>query len=580
MILGATQPPRYPIGHSDYKNLRRAGFTYIDKTRWVADILDNSAHVLLVPRPRRFGKTLNMTTLRAFLERSEDDTTDCFEDTALWHAKQGAYRAHFQRYPVLYLSFKDIKGDTWDTLWTRLRQELSEQLDGVLTQLSACGFVPTSPSETSWISRARQDGSPAVLSDFLRKASAWLHAATGQRLFLLIDEYDAPLHAAWQYGYWEEAVSFFRGFLSGGLKDNPHLQKGVLTGILKVSKEGIFSGLNHLQTASILSDKLVDRFGFTEDEVQALAEGAGRSADLDAMRHWYNGYTFGAAQRTLLYNPWSILNYLDEPGLGPRPFWRNTSDNALIRDLMARHAAHVAPHVGQLLNGHTLSTQLDENVPVQHLHDQPLSILGLLTFSGYLTVDAVAANDDGAFDCTLRIPNREVRTIFTDTFLGWLQQAAAKATTPGLTALSDAMLMGDAASFERQLGAILKAALSFMDFGHRPIEAIYQAFVVGLLVHLQDTHRVVSNREAGFGRADVLVMPRSKGPGAVLELKVIDTDYDETVQIALERAVTQLRQRDYAAEVRAAGATDVHQYGVVFDGKRCWMERVEVGPIP
>ena len=580
MILGATQPPRYPIGHSDYKNLRRAGFTYIDKTRWVADILDNSAHVLLVPRPRRFGKTLNMTTLRAFLERSEDDTTDCFEDTALWHAKQGAYRAHFQRYPVLYLSFKDIKGDTWDTLWTRLRQELSEQLDGVLTQLSACGFVPTSPSETSWISRARQDGSPAVLSDFLRKASAWLHAATGQRLFLLIDEYDAPLHAAWQYGYWEEAVSFFRGFLSSGLKDNPHLQKGVLTGILKVSKEGIFSGLNHLQTASIVNDALVDRFGFTEDEVQALAESAGRSADLDAMRHWYNGYTFGDSIRTTLYNPWSILSYLHAPGSGPRPFWKNTSDNALIRDLMARHAASIGPMVEELLRGELVHATLDENVALPTLHRSARALPGLLTFSGYLTADTVVTNSDGAIDGALRIPNREVRTVFTDTFLGWLEDATPGTTSAGLTALSDAMLAGDTESFERQLGAILKAALSFMDFGHRPIEAIYQAFVVGLLVHLQDTHRVVSNREAGYGRADVLVMPRSKGPGAVLELKVIDTDYDETVQVALERAVTQLRQRDYAAEVRAAGATDVHQYAVVFDGKRCWMERVEVEPAP
>ncbi|TVR03478.1 MAG: hypothetical protein EA398_04975 [Deltaproteobacteria bacterium] len=571
MILGATNPPDFPIGESDYRTLRRAGQTYVDKTLWIADLLDNSGKVLLVPRPRRFGKTLNMTTLRAFLERSDDDTTDCFEDTALWQAKGGAYRAHFQRYPVIYLSFKDVK----ERDWTTCGRHLVRLLTSTTRDLDRRRHLDLQSSGD--VGRARQltdaDSPIDVFTDMLADISAWCHRATGERPFILIDEYDAPLHAAWQHGYWEEAVSFFRGFLSGGLKDNPHLLKGVLTGILKVSKEGIFSGLNHLETSSIVNDRLVDRFGFTDAEVAALAGASGRRDELDAMRGWYNGYIFGAAHRTLLYNPWSILNYLKDPGIGPRPFWKNTSDNALIRDLMIRHAATVAPHVEQLLNGQTVRTLLEENVPVQHLHDQPLSVLGLLTFSGYLTVDSIAANDDGAFDCALRIPNREVRSIFTDTFHGCLQEASVSAATAGLTALSDAMLGGDTEAFEEQLEAIMVAMLSHHDLAGERVEAVYQAFLVGLLVHLQDTHRVVSNREAGFGRADVLVMPRTPGPGAVLELKRITRR--ETAERALERAAAQLQQRDYAAEVRAAGATTVHQYAVVFDGKCCWVEMVE-----
>jgi hypothetical protein len=573
-ILGPTSPPRFPIGQSDYALVRRQDLTYVDKTLWIADVFDNPATVLLVPRPRRFGKTLNMTTLRYFAERSDEDRSDLFQDTAVWRENDGAARRHFQNYPVIYLTFKDIKSRNWETCWYGMR----ELLQRAISNLEALGHIDASISGDirKIMQMGAEDAPPHAFQNALADMARWCHEATGQPVVILIDEYDAPLHAAWQHGYWDEAVTFFRHFLSAGLKDNPHVKKGVLTGILKVAKEGIFSGLNHLETATVLSDTLVDCFGFTETEVTELATASPGPIDADEMKAWYNGYVFGAHKATTIYNPWSVLSYLKSPGIGPRPFWKNTSDNALIRDLLMRNAATMGPDIETLLTGGTLQRVVDENVALTELDDSPSAVWNLLLFSGYLTIDGVQSTSDGQL-ATIRIPNREVRSVYTSTFRQWIQGSVpfhADAPSP-LRALSKALFSGQASTFERELGALLKHGMSVFDFGHRPIEAIYQAFVVGLLLHLETTHLVRSNRESGFGRADVLITPREAGPGVVLELKVIDTDYDETREQALDRACAQLIDRDYASEVLAAGATSVFQYGVVFDGKRCWVKVVE-----
>lgn len=568
-ILGATSPPRFPIGHSDFRELRQAGLTYVDKTLWIAEVLRNPAKVLLVPRPRRFGKTLNMTTLRYFVERSDEDRSELFADTAVWSAEGGLFRAHFQRYPVVYLSFKDIKEPTWQVCAERLVRLLAQTVSDVQR------LVPQQqqPSSDELRIAELQDptGSLSSYTDMLRDVSVWLHRVTGERTVILVDEYDAPLHAAWQHGYWDEAVTFFRNFLSAGLKDNPHLFRGVLTGILKVAEEGVFSGLNHLETASILDDALTDSFGFTEADVAELAAYARRDGDLPTLRAWYNGYVVGDLNRQTVYNPWSVLSYLKSPSSGPRPFWKNTSDNALIRDLLIQHAAAVGPAVETLLQGGSLQRVVDENVALQQLYTSPGAVLGLLLFSGYLTTAAVEATDNGTL-ATLRIPNREVRTIFADTFLHWLAAGTEVSSEDNLDALAQALLHGDVDEFTAILQARLLAALSYHDVGTRTVEAVYQAFLLGMLVHLQETHRVQSNREAGTGRADILVVPHSPGPGAVLELKRVVGE--ETPEQALQRAVAQLLDRDYASEVRASGATAVHQFAVVFDGKRCWVRKL------
>lgn len=558
-------PPRFPIGVSDYQRLRREGYTYVDKTEFIADVLDGGAVTMLFPRPRRFGKTLNMSTLRAFLERGGDDRTDLFEGTHAWELDGGRLRQHFQRYPVIYLSFKDIKAHTWADAWADIRLLLV----GALTRLGADGHLDLDacPDPHTRDRLLDPSGPPANFRQMLRVVTGWLAEAADERVAILIDEYDAPLHAAWQHGYWDQAIDFFRVFYASALKDETALFRGVLTGILKVAKENIFSGLNNVQTLSLLHPTASTSFGFTEPEVDALARAAGVPDQLEGMRAWYNGYRFGGTRPTTLYNPWSIISYLSEPSAGLQSFWKNTSSNALVHELLLTQADGVGPDIATLLAGGTIEKVLDENVALQHVHTAPDALWSLLTFSGYLSPETTVPGDDGLV-VTLRIPNREVASVYRTTFADVLARGA-----PGpdpVRTLVRAMLAGDVDELHGRLETLLINAFSYHDFGRQPVEAIYQAFFLGLLVHLDATHRVTSNREAGYGRADLLVVPRVPGPGAVLELKVVGRR--ETPEEALERAVTQLRERDYAAEVRAAGATAVHQYAVVFDGKRCWLE--------
>jgi hypothetical protein len=569
--LGSTSPPQFPIGQSDYALLRRKGMTYVDKTLWVADVLGSASLIHVVPRPRRFGKTLNMSTLRYFVERTTEDRADLFADTAVWTAETGRYRQHFQRYPTIYLSFKDLKAESWERLWPALHQTLAEEFDRCMAVLTELGFTPTKPADLGWLQQYRTAPDPDTCTAMLSKLTDWLHQATGERSIILIDEYDAPLHSAWQRGYWDTAVPFFRNFLSTGLKDNNHLYKGVLTGILKVAKEGIFSGLNHTDTSSILTSKMSSRFGFTEDEVADLAAITGCSDQMSVIQQWYNGYQFGQVPPHTMYNPWSILSFLSKHPDAPQAFWKNTSDNALIRALMVRNTSIIGNAMERLLHGEVLERRIDENVALQELDARTDNLWALLLFSGYLSPVNLEGSD-GSGLVRFKIPNQEVRSIFAETFLYWLSTGADPDGEDNLDTLSAALLTGDQSTAQELLQRRLLASLSYHDIGARPVEAVYHAFVLGMLVHLEGTHRVQSNRESGFGRADILIIPKKRGPGAVLELKRIIGD--ETPDSAIEKAVAQLNDRDYAAEVRSAGATEVHQFAVVFDGKRCWVRVV------
>jgi hypothetical protein len=465
-----------------------------------------------------------------------------------------------------------LKAATWEDLWVGLRQLLATELERALGVLATAGFVPEGEADRQWLAKLGDNASPAHYSALLLQLTTWFEKAIGERTIILIDEYDAPLHAAWQHGYWDTAVGFFRNFLSAGLKDNNHLHKGVLTGILKVAKEGIFSGLNHTDTATILTSRMSTRFGFTEDEVAALAQVAGCAEQLPVMQQWYNGYQFGVAPPHTMYNPWSILNFLGDPDDGPKAYWKNSSDNALIRILLARHAAALGPHVETLLQGGTVTQLVDENVAMPMLDRQPSTVFGLLFFSGYLTTASAAPTRRG-IECQLRIPNEEVRAVFEESFAATLEDAASRTGPATLHSLVEAVLSGDTVMLEDTLGQLLLTMLSYHDVAGDRVESVYQAFIVGLLVHLDPTHRLYSNREAGSGRADIMIAPRTPGPGAVLELKRILPS--ESADTAMAKAVAQLQDREYAAEVRAAGATEVYQNAVVFDGKQCWVRRVE-----
>lgn len=565
MLDSRRMGPRLPIGTSDFTNLRRQGLHYVDKSMFAAELLRNPAAVLLFPRPRRFGKTLNLSMLEAFLARSTDDKTDLFSDLAVWQAGEDV-RQHFARYPVIYLTFKDVKASNWAACLVEIGV-----LVGDLARNHAVSIrsALTGDEHRLFDELLVAEPTASAIGTSLRRVSGWLHRATGEQCVILIDEYDTPLHAAWQYGYWDQAVELFRGLLGAAFKDNRHLFKGALTGILRVAKESIFSGLNNLRVHSLLSTEFAPHFGFTQAEVVALAAACDATAHLPGIETWYNGYRFGGQ---VIYNPWSVLNYLTNPAEGLLPYWINTASNDLLQQLLVRRATLARDDLETLLTGGTLRKEIDENIVLRDIDASADALWGFLLMSGYLKAQSVAVVA-GHVWVELALPNLEVRLALRGLFTKAMASALGDAVR--VLSLCKVLLAGDAKAFGQQLGQLLAATLSYHDVGVRQPEAVYQAFVLGLLVAMDGTHEVRSNRESGYGRCDVLITPRQAGQvGVVLELKVIDADENETVATALDAAAAQLLERDYALSLRERGAEPVRQLAVVFDGKRAWVRVV------
>lgn len=555
-----------PIGFDDFAALREAGRTYVDKTGWIGDIV-RGALVTLFTRPRRFGKTLNLSTLRYFFDPSETDRTPLFEDLAVWGDPEA--RAHFGRHPVLLLSFKEIKVGSFAHMLDAFRHQFRRWLQAHPELLGD----PRLGNADRAVLTALSDGTATDtdLREALLAITSALETHYGARAVLLIDEYDTPIQEAWLRGYYEDAIGFFRPFLGAAFKGNPHLYRGVLTGILRVAKESIFSGLNNLDVYGLLQSEHASAFGFSEAEVTDLARRADALDRLDELRAWYNGYRFGD---TLIYNPWSVLKYLASADRIPRPYWLNTGANDLIRRLTADEGFGPLADLETLLRGETIERSIYEAISLREVDRLPLAVWSFLLASGYLTAESVAWGKSRPL-AHLRIPNREVRTCFEALFIEHLETAMASRSSQ-LDVLRRALLGGDAETLEALLTEILLTDASHHDFPARLGEAVYQTFVLGMLVHLRDDYDVRSNRESGFGRADVLVCPRRPGePGVVMELKVPGRDGD--VERALTAAAAQIRDRRYTAELRARGADPIHALAIVFDGKLAHVRPVDGG---
>jgi hypothetical protein len=554
-----------PIGIDDFRQLREQGLAYVDKSHLIRALLDKpGAQAVLLPRPRRFGKSLNLSMLRSFFEKREEDLWPLFADLSIASAGE-PYRKHFQRYPVIHITFKGVKHDRFEDCWGAIRLKI-ERLFSEHERVIDSGRLDAREVADY---RAVLDGTagPALYHSALIDLSAILHRVHGQPVVILIDEYDEPIHAGHVHGYSAPILDFFRAFLTEGLKGNPHLFKAVLTGILRVARESIFSGLNNLAVYSLLASDFNTCFGFTEPEVVTLLERTGRLDRLEALRAWYNGYLFGGE---VIYNPWSVLNFLDRQEPEPQPFWVSTSSNDLVRDLLERGALTLQPTVEALLAGETLERVVDENVSLGELGDSEGALLSLLVFTGYLKAERHSRGPMEQAAHRLSIPNREVRLVYTGTFQRWMQ---ARMTGHGgsLAKLTAALLEGNAERFEEQLQAFATNLLSYHDAGGVDPEQVHHAFVIGLLATLEPEYQVRSNRESGRGRPDVLVRPIQAGkPGVVLELKVVKPT-KRTPDKALAQALAQIEERGYAAELTAAGASPVHAFAIAFDGKRVWV---------
>jgi hypothetical protein len=545
-----------PIGKSDFRQIRKLGATYVDKTHTITEIVTSPTEVFLFTRPRRFGKSTLMSTLHAFFQTPEllgEDTAPLFADLKVWQSEEA--RAHHQQYPVLSLSFKDVQQQSWNAALEEIRKQFSRAIRSLdLERLSA----PTSMKQgikAMLVAGAEE----VVLQDAIFDLCEVLHTTTGHRVVLLIDEYDSPLHAAWTHGYLHEALSFFRTLFGGGLKENPFLHKAVLTGILRVARESLFSGVNHLEVFSVLGGRgFADAFGFTQAEVETIAASAGLSDRMPEIEAWYNGYLICGVR---LYNPWSVLCYLKEPA--PSPHWVNTGGTALIETLLDQFGPALWPAVEGLFVQGTLSTSLDEALTFVDLERSQEAFWSLLVAAGYLKPLRIERRQGELF-ADLAIPNEEVK-------VSWRHLAArnlhlAMTSRSAVDHLTRAMLTGDERTFAADLQTIAANALSFYDTAGDWPERVWQAFVLGILVHLSPDWEVCSNQELGYGRADVMVRPRVAGqPGAVIEFKKLEKG--KTVQGTLRAAMAQIKRRDYTAGLRGF-ADPIYRIAIVFEGKR------------
>ncbi|KYF83216.1 hypothetical protein BE17_37335 [Sorangium cellulosum] len=556
-----------PIGIDDFRRLRELGLEYIDKSHLVQELLDRpGTEVVLLPRPRRFGKTLNLSMLRCFFERHGEDLSPLFRDLRIWQAGE-RYRGHFQRYPVVHLTFKGTKAESFDAFWEAVQDRIARLFDEH-RELLESGALSDREARRY---RAVLDGTASRIAyeTALLDLSSYLRRRHGERVVILLDEYDEPLHAGYLHGYAAQVIGFFRAFLTEGLKGNPHLFKAVLTGILRVARESIFSGLNNVAVYSLLAPEFDTCFGFTEPEVEALLARAGRPERLLSLRAWYNGYLFG---NTVVYNPWSVLNFLSREDGEPQPYWVNTSSNDLVREQLERRALALEPAFAALLDGGSIERVLDESVPLGELDRSDEVLWSLLVFTGYLRAEKRSRGSMEQPSHLLSIPNREVRGVYTTTFRRWLG-ARLERQSGGLDRLLAALLAGDAERFEAQLQAFATDVLSYHDTGRPDPEQVMQGFVLGLLAAPEPDYQVRSNRESGRGRPDVIIRPSQPGrPGVVLELKVARGG--KTLEQALEEGIEQIRRNDYTAELRAAGAAPVHALAVAFDGKLVRAARV------
>ena len=552
-----------PIGTSDFKKVRLQDSYYIDKSLLIKEVIEDDAEVILLPRPRRFGKTLNMSMLRYFFDRDEaTENRALFEGLQIYD--EPVFELHQGKYPVIFISFKDIKALNFETAIEKIQMLISELF---IDHQNSVNFDQLQiEQKDTYNSIKRQTSNLAVLSNSLHLLTNLLYAASKQKPIVLIDEYDTPIHSAYNKKYYDEMILFMSSFLGSVLKYNENLYKCVLTGTLRVSRESIFTGLNNIKIYSLLSTKFNDKFGFTQPEVSKLLEDFGYGHEVEAVRRWYNGYIVGGLD---VYNPWSVINYVHSHEDGFKPYWLNTSGNDLIKEIVKDSPYSVQVEIKELLDDKPVIKTINENISFPELKNTENSIYSFLFFSGYLKARLVEHSDEADY-YNLAIPNVEVKRLFKDIILNWFEGIIEK---DKLSMLLNALTQGNVKLFERLLSDFVVASLSFHLTGSKNVEKVYQAFMLGLLVSLSDRYEVTSEKESGYGRYDLAIVPFDKSKKAIImEFKTIDAFYEETKDIALDLAMNQIEDRQYAAAIEQRGYSDILKLAIVFDGKRVWVK--------
>ena len=539
---------------SDFR-LAQAEYYYVDKTMLIKDFIDKRPMVTLFTRPRRFGKTLNMDMLRTFFEKTEQDTSVYFQDKKIWACGQ-KYRSYQGKYPVIFLTFKDVKFNTWEETFSAVRDIFAKetQRHEELRTSDRCDEY----DERKYARLAEGNVTEVELSSALADLSAMLHKHYGIAPVIIIDEYDTPIQQGYMKGYYEEITLFMRNLFSGGFKDNKHLAFGFLTGILRVAKESIFSGMNNLSINSVLDHKYSAYFGFTPDEVREMAAYYGASDKYDEICEWYDGYRFG---KTEIFNPWSVVNYFSNE-CEPRAFWVSTGSNDVIGEVLAEADEEIYHRLASLVNGETITTYIDTGVIYPQIKKNPSTIYSFLLVTGYLKAVKTTLSFNGDFMCEISLPNREIALVYHKEILQKFEAMIPQSTA---IAVQEAIFSGDNRKLKTQIQTLLMESVSSFDTAG---ENFYHGFMLGLCALLGGFF-VTSNRESGEGRYDIQLKPVKKGlPGIIIELKAEKNGTEESLKQLSETALKQIQEKQYDTELRAAGVEVIYKYGVAFCGKR------------
>ena len=554
---------RIPIGISDFKKIIQENYLYVDKSMLIKEFWESNGETILLPRPRRFGKTLNMSMIKYFFSCGEEngENRQLFRNLNIENCEdiirlQG-------KYPVIYLSFKDEKHSSFDKFVKSIKKLLSE----CFIENKYCIDTDSLDEEDrEYYSAVRSKTSDIIdLSSAIKNLSRYLCNYHNQKVIILIDEYDVPIQAAYIHGYYDEAIEFMRNLLSGAFKDNIYLGKAMITGILRVAKESIFSGLNNLSTESMLSYNFSDKFGFTEEEVENLALEYAVKEKIDEIKEWYNGYYFGDAT---IYNPWSILNYLANPRVGLRPYWVNTSSNDLVNVLLSKGGQEVKQDLEKLINGEAITKYVDENIVMSDIEKSSDNLWSFLLFTGYLKT--ISKERIGLKDFyKLLIPNLEVTTLYHEIIEKWFKDTIAKTN---YDLMLKALVQGDLETFEEIFKDYVLKSLSYFDIGGNEGEKVYHAFVLGMLISLGEGYEVLSNRESGYGRYDVCIIPKDISKlGIIIEFKKLSISSEKTVETAVAQALKQIEDMKYETTLRHRGIEHMLKLAIVFRGKEVFI---------
>ena len=543
-----------PVGISDYRRASQE-YYYVDKTLMIRDLLNERPLVSLFTRPRRFGKTLNMDMLRTFFEKTEEDTSIYFKDKKIWKCGE-KYREYQGKYPVIFLTFKDVKRNTWEETYDHISLLISEeyQRHSELLESNICNEY----EKEIYRRIAERTANNTDYMNSLKTLSEMLDKQYGEKAIIIIDEYDTPIQQGYVCGFYDQVVSFMRNFFSGAFKDNRHLAFGFLTGILRVARESIFSGLNNLIVNSVLDRKYSEYFGFTRDEVAEMSSYYDAQDCMEELCAWYDGYYFG---KTEIFNPWSVINYFSHD-CEARAYWVSTSSNDIIGEILAEADEEIWNSLTGLLQGEKLLTYIDTSVVYPQIKKNVSSVYSFLLMSGYLKTTGKNQLFGAGYMCEVALPNKEILFVYQKEILDQLEYMIPQTASIGI---QEAVYTGNVSTLRERLNKLLKMSVSYYDTAQ---ESFYHGLMLGLLAMTDNQYKLSSNDESGDGRYDICLIPKKNNlPGIIIELKAEKKCAAEELKQLAQKAVQQIEEKQYDMQLRQENVKHVIRYGVAFSGK-------------